>query len=164
MEYAIAGGLVLVPSFGGFINSALVRNAVQTWYQDLVKPSFTPPDKMFGPTWIFLYTSMGYASYLIYKDPCSSASKTLPLALYGVNLALNWAWTPIFFSAQKYTLASIDIVACAATAGATAWAFYEVNPTAGYLLLPYFAWLTLASAVNISIAMNNDEPKLAKSS
>jgi len=75
--------------------------------------------------------------------------------LYGSQLALNWAWTPIFFGAKKLGLSVIEILLLYGNVVACAYAFSTVNETAGLLMLPYIAWLTLASALNYNIWKNN---------
>ena len=127
---------------------------------------------------------MGYASYLVYKDGggFQGDAKTA-LLLYGTQLALNWAWTPIFFGAHKLKLVSshgdfegttndmrffsfqalAEILCMDIAAAATMYSFFQINPVAGMLMVPYQMWLTLATALNYSIAMNNeDEPQKAK--
>ena len=99
---------------------------------------------------------MGYASYLIYKGGADPTA----LGLYTSQLALNWAWTPIFFGSHNVKLAFYEIVALWFSVGACGLKFYSINKTAGLLFAPYLAWVSLASALTYNIwKKNGDKPE-----
>lgn len=110
--------------------------------------------RMFAPVWGTLYASMGYASFLIFRDGLGD-QRNLALSLYGSQLALNFAWSPLFFRQHKIGLAAINLVALTANIAACIWAFYPINRYAAYLMVPYLAWCSFASALNISIWKRN---------
>lgn len=93
---------VILPNVGGYWSSKITRANLKPWYESLKRPHWNPPNYVFAPVWISIYSSIGYASYLVYRDVTTSAigwdgnAKTA-LTLYGTQLALNWAWTPLFF-------------------------------------------------------------------
>lgn len=118
-------GATIVPQLGGIIGGYCIRNEIKTWYPKLKKPNWCPPNWAFAPVWGALYTGMGYASYLTYRDgegfkgnkstlfaknineirfSIALGPAGLALGVYGANLALNWAWSPIFFNAHKLKL------------------------------------------------------------
>ncbi|CAM4742915.1 unnamed protein product [Rotaria magnacalcarata] len=150
-----AVGLTLLPHLaGGFIT----KNNIKSWYEKLDRPSWRPPNWAFGPVWTILYTMMGYASYLIYRDAIGE-NRNRALILYGSQLALNWLWTPIFFSYHKLGLAFGEILLLLANIGLCIGTFYPINRTASYLLVPYFGWVSLASTLTYQVWQRNKDKK-----
>ncbi|KZC13264.1 Translocator protein [Dufourea novaeangliae] len=146
---------VIHPNIGGWVGSYFTRRNVNTWYQTLKKPSWTPPNWMFGPIWTTLYCSMGYSSYLVWKDGDGFERAALPLSIYGTNLLLNWAWSPIYFGLKNVKWALYEIVLLWGSTAAMAISFYKVNKLAGCLIIPYFVWTSLATALNYVIYRDN---------
>ncbi|OWA53049.1 putative Translocator protein [Hypsibius exemplaris] len=140
---------VLLPIGGGWINGIQTRSQIESWYEKLRRPDWRPPNWVFGPVWTALYGSMGYASWLLYRSGGGLAGPArLPLILYGSQLALNFAWTPLFFKLHKTGWALADISALWLNVAACIYTFYPVNKTASYLMIPYIGWLSLASVLN----------------
>ncbi|KXJ15187.1 translocator protein [Exaiptasia diaphana] len=109
-NWAIVGGFCVLPHIGGIAGGFITKKYTKTWYEGLNKPSWRPPNWAFGPVWTTLYTGMGYASYLVWNEGGGYNDTTkLPLILFGSQLALNWAWTPIFFGAHKLGAVSLAL-------------------------------------------------------
>ncbi|XP_066559115.1 translocator protein [Amia ocellicauda] len=156
--WAHALGFSALPHLGGFVGWLYTRRAVPTWYETLKKPSWRPPNHAFPIVWTTLYTSMGYGSYLVWRELGGFTEEAkLPLGLYAAQLALNWAWTPIFFGAHKIKLALAELVLLTGTVGATLVTWYPVNRAAALLMVPYLLWLCLATSLNYCICRDNDE-------
>lgn len=136
--------IVLAGTFMGYVSNSGFSN---NWYAGLEKPTFQPPGWAFGVTWTILYTLMGVALALVLVAPRSDTRK-LGLTLFFVQLALNYAWSPAFFGAGAIDWAFLIIMAMNILVTATIIAFWQVKPLAGLLLLPYLAWLCLATALN----------------
>lgn len=136
--------IVLTGSLIGYFSNSGFAN---DWYAPLEKPSFQPPSWVFGVTWTILYAFMGVAlAMVITARP--SQPRTRGLALFAVQLALNYAWSPAFFGFGAIDWAFLIIMAMNLAVTATIIAFWRVKPLAGLLLLPYLAWLCLATALN----------------
>jgi tryptophan-rich sensory protein len=131
----------------GWISNSGYGNA---WFDGLRKPSFMPPGAAFGIVWPMLYALLGIALAMILAEPQSPRRKAA-LTLFFVQLALNFAWSPIFFALHDIGLANIVIFAMAAIAAAAAGQFYRLRRAAGLLMVPYLAWLIFAAMLNSTI-------------
>lgn len=117
------------------------------WYASLSKPAWNPPGWIFGPVWTLLYVMMAVAAWLVWKrDGWRQA-----LWLYVVQLGFNAAWTPMFFGAQQIGWAFAVIVALWLAILVTLLAFLRVSKAAGWLLVPYLAWVTFAAFLNFTL-------------
>lgn len=154
-------GAVVLPNVGGWAGSYYTSKSIKTWYESLKRPEWRPPNKAFAPVWTSLYCGMGYASYLVWKngDGFNGLAKG-PLILYGTQLALNWGWTPIFFGAHNLKWSLVEICVLDVAVALCAFGFYNVDKTAGLLMLPYLAWLGVATALNYTIYRDNPTPAL----
>lgn len=120
------------------------------WYAALNKPPWNPPNWVFGPVWTALYLAMAVAAWLVWR--CGGVStQRLALTLFLIQLALNAAWTPIFFGLQSPGLAFGEIVLLWGAIAATLVAFFRICRPAGWLLVPYLAWVSFAAVLNFTL-------------
>ncbi|NXI46493.1 TSPO protein, partial [Galbula dea] len=156
-------GFTLLPHVGGFLGWFIYRREIPAWYEKLKKPAWCPSPKIFPLAWTVLYTGMGYASYLIWKDLGGCSHKAIvPLGLYGAQLALNWAW-PFFFGAGNLKMAVLDILCLDCLVIGTMCSWYHLNKVATLLLVPYLAWLAMATCLTLHIWKDNPEARPGKS-
>jgi translocator protein len=132
------------------IGGAITRTSVSDWYQDLHKPSFNPPDWVFTPVWISLFVLMGISAWMVWRTT-GFARGRIPLTIFGLQLALNLAWSYIFFGVQLIGWALVEIVILWAVILVTAEGFRRVRPLAGLLLIPYLLWSSFAVILNAAI-------------
>lgn len=142
---------IVVAQSAGIIGGLATASSVNNWYQTLEKPSFNPPGWVFGPVWITLYTVMGIAAWLVWKQGWDDPAVRTALYVYGVHLALNAAWSPVFFGAQELGWALVVIVLLLAALLATAYLFVRIDTVAGSLLVPYIGWVGFATVLNYTI-------------
>lgn len=136
--------IVLLGSLSGYLSQSGFEN---NWYAPLAKPSFQPPGWAFGVVWTVLYALMGIALALVWSAR-PSKPRSRGLALFAVQLVLNYSWSPVFFGGGMIDVAFLIIMAMNVLVTATIIAFWRVKPLAGILLLPYLLWLCLATALN----------------
>lgn len=120
------------------------------WYWTLAKPSWTPPPWLFGPVWTLLYLMMGVSLWLLWRNRRATHGR-LAFTLFLTQLALNFAWTPVFFGMHAIGLALAVIVTLLAAIMATIAIGWRVKRSAALLLVPYACWVSFASALNLAI-------------
>lgn len=126
------------------------------WFASLAKPTFQPPDWLFGPVWTVLYVAMAVAAWVVQRTAgVDSELRRRAFVLFFVQFALNLAWTPLFFGLRSPGVAFIDICALWIVLLWTLLAFGRVRPLAGYLLLPYLLWVSFALVLNGTIWLMN---------
>jgi tryptophan-rich sensory protein len=124
------------------------------WFDGLKKPSFMPPGFLFGIVWPILYALLGIALGMVVAQP-PSPRRTMALTLFGIQMILNFAWSPIFFGAHDMALGKVVIFAMAVVAAAAAGQFLRIRRAAGLLMVPYLAWLIFAATLNATIEQLN---------
>lgn len=136
----------------GYFSGMVTRSAITTWYPTLIKPSFNPPNWIFAPVWSMLYVMMGVAAGLVW-DKIDSDKEVVKkaLVLFAVQLALNALWSFLFFGLKNPMLAGLEIVILWLMIYETHLQFTKINKIAGFLLLPYLAWVSFATVLNASI-------------
>lgn len=142
--------ILIVTFAAGGIGSYFTATSVQTWYPTLAKPSWTPPDWLFGPIWAVLYTCMAVAAWLVWRKAGWGGAR-VALTLYAVQLVLNAAWSGLFFSLRSMPVAFADISALWLVILATAVAFRRHRRAAAALMAPYLVWIAYAAALNLAI-------------
>jgi tryptophan-rich sensory protein len=150
---ALAFWLAVVAAVG-FAGSWVTLPKIATWYASLAKPSFTPPNAVFGPAWTVLYVLMAVAVWRV-ADVADGGTRRRAIALFVVQLAFNALWSPAFFGLEAPRLALAVILLLLATLGFTLAAFWRIDRAAGLLLAPYFAWVCYATALNAGIVVLN---------
>lgn len=130
------------------------------WYSNLTKPSWNPPSALFGPVWTILYLLMAVAAWFIWRET-GFCRQPLPLIVFFVQLAFNFAWTFIFGLAHELLGAFIEIVLLWLLIVLTMILFYRVKWWVPLLLVPYLAWVTFASCLNFALyKLNPDNGEL----
>lgn len=148
---ALAGWLAVCFAAAG-LGSLVTAPAVSGWYASLVKPPWNPPAWIFGPVWTALYILMAIA---VWRVSFAAGLRSRPVALFLIQLALNTAWSFVFFGLRNPVWALVEILALWLALAATVVAFWAVDRAASALLWPYLAWVTFAALLNATLARLN---------
>lgn len=139
----------------GFLSGFATQSSVNDWYAALNKPSFNPPNWIFGPVWTVLYIMMGIAAGIVWSK--GFYHKWVKTALYhfGFQLLFNALWSVVFFGFQSpFWALLVILVLMMLILGTIRW-FNVVSRLAAYLMIPYFLWVCFASLLNYRIWMLN---------
>jgi benzodiazapine receptor len=134
----------------GAVGGRWTAPEIGAWYRTLRKPFFNPPNWIFGPVWTLLYLLMAVAAWLV-SQSAPSTLRSAALGLFLAQLALNLAWSWIFFRRHALGGALAEVLLLWLAIGATTLVFARVAPAAGWLLLPYWGWTSFASLLNAAI-------------
>jgi len=138
---------LLLPLLVGAVAGLFTSQAVPTWYASLNKPSFSPPNWVFGPVWTTLYILLGISFFLIWKDN-SSGKRNFAIIIFAIQMLLNFAWSFLFFYFNMIGIALIEIILLWISIALMIYHFYKIKPVAAYLNIPYLLWVSFASILN----------------
>lgn len=144
-----------IPLLAGVVGSLLTVPSINNWYIYLAKPSFTPPNSVFAPVWTSLFILMGIAAYRVWQKRDRIVHFPRTVAIYGIQLVLNMMWSFLFFYAHVIGAALFEIIVLLIVIVINGRAFYKIDKTAGLLFIPYFLWVSYATALTASIFMLN---------
>lgn len=142
-------GFILLCLAAGGLGGVATSSGLASWYTNLEKPAWNPPNWIFGPVWTFLYITMGIAAAIVWN--AAGPQRALPIGLFLLQLALNVAWSFLFFGMQNPLAGLVGIIALDLAVAATIAVFWRWSPLAAGLMLPYMAWILFATALNFAL-------------
>ena len=142
--------LILICLGAGGLGALATAPEIEGWYKTLSKPTWNPPAYVFGPVWTNLYLMMAFAAWHVWK-PEGFKAAAIPLTLFGGQLILNTTWSWIFFGMHQPGWALAEIVILWLAIAATTVGFFRYSKIAGWLMVPYLAWVSFASVLNFTI-------------
>jgi tryptophan-rich sensory protein len=135
----------------GLLGSFFTIPAIPTWYATLNKPSFSPPDWLFSPVWISLYTLMGISLFMIWNRAEKGPIRRKALVFFFIQLILNALWSVCFFGLQSPLSGLIEMAFLWSAIVLTIYYFLKLSPRAAILLVPYLVWVSFAFILNFSL-------------
>lgn len=148
--------IIIACQFFGALGSIFTIPNISTWYAELNKPFFNPPNWIFGPVWTLLFLLMGIAIFLILETKnVDKNKKKIAQVLFVVQFFFNFLWSLLFFGLNSTILGFIGIIILLPLIIATTISFYKINKKAAYLMLPYILWVFFATILNFSILILN---------
>ncbi len=156
MPAAAGHGLAAAVGFGAVVGTAAILASLVTvpeipgWYHSLTQPGFTPPDWLFGPVWTVLYLMIAASGWLVWRRRGFRGARA-GFSVFALQLALNTAWSFLFFGLHRPGLALADMAGLWVAIAATGLLFGRTSRVAAALLIPYLAWVSYAAALNAAI-------------
>ncbi len=145
---------IAIPLAVGGLSALLTQSAMQK-FNSLNQPPLAPPSWLFPVVWTVLFVLMGIASSLVYMADVPQEQKKSALTLYGVQLAMNFLWSIVFFNFGAYLFAFVWLLALLAVIIATAVKFRKISEPAAWMLIPYILWVCFAGYLNFAIYLLN---------
>ena len=142
---------ILIAQSAGLIGALFTSSAIPSWYANLARPEFSPPNWIFGPVWTTLYTLIGISLYIVWTRHVGGHLRTAWLRLFWVQLVLNALWSIIFFGMKNLGLAFAEILVLLATIAGLVGLGFAFDKRVSFLLLPYLAWVSFAMYLNYAI-------------
>lgn len=138
---------LIIPLSVGAVAGMFTSQAVPNWYASLNRPSFSPPNWVFGPVWTTLYILLGTSFFLVWKEN-PSQQRSLAIKVFAIQMFLNFAWSFIFFYFNMIGFALLEIILLWISIAVTIFLFYKIKPIAAYLNIPYLLWVSFATILN----------------
>jgi tryptophan-rich sensory protein len=138
-----------------FIGSSVTLPVIPTWYAGLVKPSFNPPNWLFGPVWTMLYLMMGTAFFRILRLPVDKVGRGTAIQAFLFQIAMNALWSIAFFGLQNIIGGIVVVVLLWLGLAATIVIFWKLDRIAAWLMVPCIFWVSFAAVLNTAIYMLN---------
>lgn len=138
---------LIIPLSVGSVAGMFTSQAVPNWYASLNRPSFSPPNWVFGPVWTTLYILLGISFFLIWKEN-RSKQRNLAIKVFAIQMFLNFAWSFIFFYFNMIGAALLEIILLWINIAVMIYLFYKIKPLAAYLNIPYLLWVSFATILN----------------
>jgi tryptophan-rich sensory protein len=146
---------IVICQLAGVFGSIFTFSEIPNWYATLKKPFFSPPNWLFGPAWLTLYTLMGVSFYLVWSKGLRSKLVKSALMIFGTQLFLNALWSFLFFGLHSPFYGLVGIILLWFSIILTIFKFYKISRNAGLLLLPYLLWVTFAMSLNYFVLLLN---------
>lgn len=146
---------IFLCQLAGVIGSYFTINSIPTWYASLNKPSLNPPNWIFGPVWISLYTLMGISLFITWKNRKRLKGIKSTMTIFFLQLLLNTLWSIVFFGMHNIGMALVVIIFLWIFILAMIVTFFRISKSAGLLQIPYLLWVSFAIYLNYSIFILN---------
>jgi benzodiazapine receptor len=144
---------ILICQMAGIIGSLATFSEITDWYLKIQRPSFTPPNWLFGPVWLTLYTLMGISLFWIWEKGLKENKKAI--YIFGAQLFLNALWSFLFFGFHFLFYSLIEIIIMWITIALNIFSFFKISRKAGLILIPYIAWVSIALTLNYYVWILN---------
>jgi tryptophan-rich sensory protein len=153
-NWKIYGAWIAIAEAIGALSGLLSREGMRIYSQTVIQPTLAPPMWVFPVVWSILFALMGISAAIIWQSP-ESELRSKGLNLFVAQLTVNFFWSLIFFNLQAFGFAFLWLVLLWALVAWMIWTFYQVEPLAAWLQIPYLLWLTFAGYLSFSVWMLN---------